>query len=282
MAFKNYYKKTLPSLMVISLFTTACSTHKTKPTPKPVVKQKLIPASTEIKVKRHVVKPRRIVRKQYTRHVAKRAHNPFGNRLSSAATERTRHNVTYDGSYLKIGYPWGDVPQNIGVCTDVVIRSYRRLGIDLQQQVHSDMQNNFNAYPNLSKWKLKGPDSNIDHRRVYNMRTFLSRHGQSLPISNNPSHFQPGDVVTWQLGPGQGHVGIVVNQRSKQDPRRHLIVHNIAEGPKMEDVLFRFRMSGHYRYNGKMKQYNPTYLAKNSQTQRSIPGIGKIPPELLR
>lgn len=270
--------------MVIALFTTACSTHKTKhKTTTPVVQKKLIPAATEVKVKRYVAKPqRKITQRRVAQTSKRRSHNPFGNRLSSAATERTRHNVTYDGSYVKIGYPWGDVPQNIGVCTDVVIRSYRRLGVDLQQQVHTDMQNNFNAYPNLSKWKLKGPDSNIDHRRVYNMRAFLSRHGQSLPITNNPNHFQPGDVVTWQLGPGQGHVGIVVNQRSKQDPRRHLIVHNIAEGPKMEDVLFRFRMSGHYRYNGKMRQYNSTYLAKNNQTRRSIPGIGRIPPELLR
>ncbi len=283
MAFKKYYNKTIPSLMVITFFTTACSTHKTKQkTTPPVVKKTLIPASTEVNVKRYVAKPQQKQIKRRITETPKRNRNPFGNRLSAAATERTRHNVTYDGRYVKIGYPWGDVPQNIGVCTDVVIRSYRRLGIDLQQQVHTDMQSNFNAYPNLSKWKLKSPDSNIDHRRVYNMRAFFARHGQSLPITNNPNHFQPGDVVTWQLGPGQGHVGIVVNQRSKQDPRRHLIVHNIAEGPKMEDVLFRFRMSGHYRYNGKMRQYNPTYLAKNNQTQHSIPGIGKIPPELLR
>ncbi len=166
----------------------------------------------------------------------------------------------------------------------MVIRSYRRLGIDLQQQVHRDMSNNFNAYPNLSKWELKGPDANIDHRRVYNLRAFFKRHGQSLPPSYNPTHFRPGDVVSWQLAPGQEHIGIVVNQRSKQDPRRFLVVHNIAEGPKMEDILFRFRISGHYRYTGKMKYYQPTQYARANIPSRSvsIPGVGTIPPELLR
>lgn len=282
MAFKKYYKITLP-FIGLTLLSSACTPVKTKTQAKPItvtVTKPTVKKHRVIKPKHHHVaqKPRpkpqrRIVHK-------KRPPNPFGNRLSTAARERTRHHITYDGSYIKIGYPWGDVPQNIGVCTDVVIRSYRRLGIDLQEQVHKDMTGNFKAYPNLSKWELNRPDTNIDHRRVYNMRTFLARHGQSLPISNNPYHFRPGDIVSWQLGPGQGHVGIVVNQRSKQDPRRHLVVHNIAEGPKMEDVLFRFRMSGHYRYSGKMKHYNTQYLAKNNN--QYIPGIGKIPAELLR
>jgi uncharacterized protein YijF (DUF1287 family) len=281
MAFKNYYKITLP-FIGLSLLTSACTPVKTSSQKKPQARTH-VPDTKPIVKKRTVIKPkRRFVQHKHVVRKKKTNQNSFANRLSSAARERTRHHVTYDGSYIKIGYPWGDVPQNIGVCTDVVIRSYRRLGIDLQQQVHKDMTDNFHAYPNLSKWSLNGPDTNIDHRRVYNMRTFLSRHGQSLPISNNPDHFKPGDIVSWQLGPGQGHVGIVVNQRSKQDPRRHLVVHNIAEGPKMEDVLFRFRMSGHYRYSGKMKHYNARYLAKNNGSPKSIPGIGKIPAELLR
>ena len=121
--------------------------------------------------------------------------------------------------------------------------------------------------------------SNIDHRRVYNLKVFFKRHGQSLPITRNPAHYQPGDLVTWELAPGIGHIGIVVNQRSKQDPKRHLIVHNIAQGPKMEDILFRFRISGHYRYSGKMRYYRP---APRATKQRSNNRAGSIfiPPEL--
>lgn len=174
----------------------------------------------------------------------------FAQRLSNAALNRTRFNVRYDGRYEKLSYPWGDVPQSIGVCTDVVIRSYRQLGIDLQQDVHEDMKNNFFAYPNLTKWNLSAPDANIDHRRVYNLQAFFKRHGVSLPITNNPRHYKPGDLVTWNLFPGQEHIGVVVNKRSPSDPNRYMIVHNISEGPKLEDVLFRFRITGHYRYYG--------------------------------
>ncbi len=279
MAFKLPSYKTTVLLIALTLLTSACSTtHTTSSTQKQPSSVTKYPAATPVKVKQQTVKVRPRIQRPKTRH------NPFGNRLSSAAKERTKHHVVYDGRYIKLGYPWGDVPSNIGVCTDVVIRSYRRLGIDLQHQVHTDMTKNFNAYPNLSKWQLKGPDANIDHRRVYNLRAFFKRHGQSLRPSNNPNQFLPGDIVSWQLAPGQEHIGIVVNQRSKQDPRRYLVVHNIAEGPKMEDILFRFRMSGHYRYTGKMKYYRPTQYARASNTTHSVslPGIGTIPPELLR
>lgn len=174
----------------------------------------------------------------------------FAKALSSAALARTRHNVRYDGKYVKIGYPWGDVPQNIGVCTDVVIRAYRRLGVDLQKKVHEDMsQGGFFDYPNIKKWNLSSPDKNIDHRRVYNLQAFFRRHGAALPKTRNPYDYKPGDLVTWMVGPSFPHIGIVVDQKSKVDPRRHMIVHNIAEGPKMEDILFSFPITGHYRYN---------------------------------
>lgn len=172
----------------------------------------------------------------------------FSNKLSSAALGRLKSRVRYDGSYHKIAYPWGDVPQNIGVCTDVVIRSYRRLGIDLQQQVHNDMSAAFSAYPNVRKWGLSKPDANIDHRRVYNLRAFFARRGAALPITRNPRHYKPGDLVTWMVGKDLPHIGIVVNKRSKVDPNRFMIVHNIAYGPQMDDVLFRFPITGHYRY----------------------------------
>ncbi len=278
MAFKFSSYRTLLVPIVLTSFVSACSTtHKTSSSQKTAS----VPIAKAAKTKKTTARVK-------AKYVKPKVHNTFGNKLSAAAKERTKHHVVYDGRYVKLNYPWGDVPSNIGVCTDVVIRSYRRLGIDLQQQVHKDMLNGFDAYPNLSKWKLKGPDSNIDHRRVYNLRAFFKRHGQSLPPSYNPNHFKPGDLVTWQVGPGQGHIGIVVNQKSKQDPKRYLVVHNIAEGPKMEDVLFRFRMTGHYRYSGHMKYYRPTQYAKADTALRaarasvSLPGIGVIPPELLR
>ncbi len=169
-------------------------------------------------------------------------------RLSYAALDRLRHRVVYDGRYIPIAYPNGDVPAGMGVCTDTVIRSYRKLGVDLQRLVHEDMEYNFNAYPNLPKWGLNAPDSNIDHRRVPNLKAFFARHGGRLAVTNNPGDYRPGDVVTWNLGGDQEHIGIVVDRVSSADPSRHLIVHNIGEGEKIEDVLFQMPISGHFRY----------------------------------
>ena len=184
----------------------------------------------------------------------------FARELSNAALGRLRSNVTYNGSYVKIAYPWGDVPSNIGVCTDVVIRSYRKLGIDLQQQVHQDMSAAFNSYPNPRKWGLSKPDTNIDHRRVYNLRAFFARRGAGLPITRNPADYRPGDLVTWMVGPDLPHIGVVVDKPSRADPRRKMIVHNIANGPQVEDVLFRFQITGHYRYTPDKMENIPTAI----------------------
>lgn len=166
--------------------------------------------------------------------------------LADAALERTRHSVRYDGAYVAIAYPNGDVPADTGVCTDVVIRSYRALGIDLQQRVHEDMQAHFARYPSQRLWGLQRPDKNIDHRRVPNLQTFFSRHGQSLPVSTHPEKFLPGDLVTWILPGNLPHIGIVSAQRAANG--RPLIVHNIGRGPVLEDMLFDFELTGHYRY----------------------------------
>lgn len=176
-------------------------------------------------------------------------------RLSYAALDRLRHRVYYDGRYIRISYPNGDVPANMGVCTDTVIRSYRKLGIDLQRLVHEDMMRNFYSYPNLPKWGLNAPDSNIDHRRVHNLKTFFTRHGARLPVTSSARDYRPGDLVTWSLGGDQEHIGIVVNRKSPADPSRYMIVHNIGEGEKMEDVLFTMPITGHFRYfpGGNMK-----------------------------
>jgi uncharacterized protein YijF (DUF1287 family) len=167
--------------------------------------------------------------------------------LVEAAIERLSHKVTYDGSYKTIAFPWGDVPDNIGVCTDVVIRSYRKLGIDLQERVHADMWNSFSQYPNLPKWKRNRPDSNIDHRRVLNLRVFFTRNGSALPITNIANDYLPGDLVTWDIMPGMPHIGIVTHNVSN-DKRRPMIVHNMGKGPKLEDILFTMKITGHYRY----------------------------------
>jgi uncharacterized protein YijF (DUF1287 family) len=184
----------------------------------------------------------------------------FSKKLSEAALERTNHTVRYDGAYRKISYPNGDVPDSVGVCTDVVIRSYRKLGIDLQKDVHEDMKAAFSKYP--TKWGLKKPDKNIDHRRVPNLRKFFERNGIVLPVTKDPKDYLPGDLVTWVVPRGGGffnffrgkgtlpHIGIVVNKKSR-DGKRFKIVHNIGLGPKLEDMLFEYEITGHYRYYGK-------------------------------
>lgn len=171
--------------------------------------------------------------------------NDFYSKLNDAAIFLTTKKVVYDPGYYKIDYPNGDIPDGKGVCTDVVIRAYRNLGIDLQKEVHEDMKKNFHLYP--KNWGLKSPDKNIDHRRVPNLMVFFSRFGKTLPISQKPSDYSPGDIVCWDLGNGVTHIGIVVNQKSK-DEKRNLIVHNIGAGQVLEDCLFSYKIIGHYRY----------------------------------
>jgi len=168
-----------------------------------------------------------------------------GLRLSKAALSLTYQQVRYDPSYFKIDYPNGDVPPDKGVCTDVVIRAYRLIGIDLQKEVHEDMIKHFNLYPNY--WGLNHTDTNIDHRRVPNLMKFFERKGTVLPITNNPDDYLPCDIVCWDLGNGQTHIGIVVNKKS-DDNKRYLIVHNIGRGQEVSDCLFDFKIIGHYRY----------------------------------
>jgi len=173
------------------------------------------------------------------------AGEPFHLRLSRAAVGITRDHVEYDPAYFKIPYPNGDVPANKGVCTDVVIRAYRKLGIDLQKEVHVDMKDHFNLYP--QRWGMKHTDTNIDHRRVPNLMTFFKRHGTELPKSKAAKDYQAGDIVTWDLGGGQGHIGIVTTARS-DDGTRPLIAHNIGWGQELSDCLFHYTITGHYRY----------------------------------
>ena len=245
---------TLLPLIAASVAITSCSGNRPQANAEGSVKSSSVAQSSSKALKPiPVVFEKRSPKKQVAQAPKKRFAkspyaNSFNNKLSNAALGRLRSKVRYDGSYVKIAYPGGDVPSNIGVCTDVVIRSYRRLGVDLQEQVHRDMSAAFHSYPNPRKWGLSKPDTNIDHRRVYNLRQFFQRRGAALPITHNPRNYKPGDVVSWMVGPDLPHIGVVVNKRSKADPNRLMVVHNIARGPQLEDMLFAFPITGHYRY----------------------------------
>ncbi len=197
---------------------------------------------------------------------ASRQAQDFAARLTEAAIARTKSPVIYDPAYRTLSYPGGDVPLDRGVCSDVIVRSYRALGIDLQKLVHEDMRRAFRAYP--KRWGLRRPDRNIDHRRVPNLRTYFSRHGQALKPSAEGRDYKPGDLVTWDIGKpfvahellsGRSlrrgrqqfartpHIGIVSTKLSS-DGKRPLIIHNIGWGTRQEDMLFGFRITGHYRF----------------------------------
>ncbi len=163
-------------------------------------------------------------------------------KLVAAARAQIGVTLRYDPSYRELAYPGGDVPRDRGVCTDVVIRAYRQLGLDLQVAVHEDMKRAWREYPNL--WGLAAPDKNIDHRRVPNLATFLRRLGAALSVSDDPESYLPGDLVTWKLPSGVPHIGIVSDRRAGKNP---LVIHNIGSGAAEEDVLFGFERTGHFR-----------------------------------
>lgn len=168
-------------------------------------------------------------------------------RLVNAADALYDPHVAYDGSYRRIAYPLGDVPANVGVCADVIVRAYRAIGIDLQRLVHEDMTRHFAAYPKL--WGTSHADANIDHRRVSNLAMFFKRNGKVLRVSRNSQDYSPGDVVTWNLRKGGSlpHIGIVTDRRSP-DGSRPLVMHNIGGGQVLADTLFSYEITGHFRY----------------------------------
>lgn len=172
--------------------------------------------------------------------------SPEIRKVLTSANEQIKTTIEYTQKYYSIKYPNGDVPKKTGACTDVVIRSYRAAGIDLQKEVHEDMKVNFSKYP--KKWGLKKPDTNIDHRRVPNLRRFFERKGKALEVTENSENYKPGDVVSWDLnGKGLTHIGVVSNIWDNMK-KRYLIIHNIGSGTKLEDVLFEWKITGHYRY----------------------------------
>jgi len=165
--------------------------------------------------------------------------------IVSAARARTLADVTYDPAYTKLAYPMGDVADNIGVCTDVVIRTLRKAaGFDLQKAVHEDMKVNFSKYPKT--WGLKRPDKNIDHRRVPNLETYFKRQGASLTVTNDAKNYKPGDIVSWRLGGRLPHIGIVSDRKTAWGTP--LIIHNVGAGPVEDDLLFNTPINGHFRF----------------------------------
>ena len=164
--------------------------------------------------------------------------------LVAAARAQVGVTLAYDPSYQRIAYPMGDVPLERGVCSDVVVRAFRGVGIDLQAEMHGDMKRYFAAYPRI--WGLRRTDANIDHRRVPNLATWFTRQGYDLSVTADPADYQPGDVVAWVLDNGRPHIGIVSDRRSA-DGTRPLMIHNIGWGAREDDALFEYRITGHFR-----------------------------------
>ncbi len=168
----------------------------------------------------------------------------FEEKLSNAAISIIDENVVYTPDYVSLKYPNGDVPAKTGVCSDVVIRAYRKLGIDLQKEVHEDMKANFSKYP--TKWGLKKTDTNIDHRRVPNLEVFFERKGKKLEVSNNPNDYKTGEIVTWMINGKLPHIGIITHKKSIDG--NPIIVHNVGGGQVAEDCLFSWEIVGHFKY----------------------------------
>ena len=183
--------------------------------------------------------------KEITQDISIENPKSFAEKLSNAALSIIDPDVIYTPAYVGIKYPNGDVPAKTGVCTDVIIRAYRKLGIDLQKEVHEDMKANFVLYPKT--WGLKSTDKNIDHRRVPNLEVFFGRKGEKLKVTQNASEYETGDLVTWMINGKMPHIGIVTHKKSA-DGKRNLIVHNVEGGQVLEDCLFSWKIVGHFRY----------------------------------
>lgn len=165
--------------------------------------------------------------------------------IVDAARERTTAFVRYDPKYVGLTYPGGDVPEDTGVCTDVIIRTYRAaFGFDFQKAVHEDMKANFSSYP--KNWGLTRTDKNIDHRRVPNLERYLKRQGAQLPVSSKAGAYLAGDIVSWRLGGRLPHIGIVSDKKTADGTP--LIIHNIGAGPVEDNILFANKINGHFRF----------------------------------
>jgi uncharacterized protein len=190
-----------------------------------------------------------------TRPQAVEIANPKLRQLVAGGIAQTAVTKSYDPAYIQLAYPGGDVAASTGVCTDVIIRAYRQIGIDLQREVHEDMRRNFSAYPKI--WGLTKPDRNIDHRRVANLMTFFQRRGAALPVTDNPADYLPGDIVSYDLGQKIGlHIAIVTNIRGDNG---YQMVHNACCGTKVETIPRDWKINGHYRYLPQTRKIDRIY-----------------------
>jgi len=180
-------------------------------------------------------------------------------KVNAGAVEQTTQTTGYDSSYVKLDYPNGDVPSSTGVCADVVVRAFRKAGIDLQKELHEDMKTNFAKYP--QKWGARRPDANIDHRRAPNLMAWFDRQGKARPITKDAKDYLPGDVVAWDIVNGLPHIGMI-SKIKVEGTERYAVVHNIGLGARIEDVLFAWKVTGHYRY----------FEQKQDKTDKSRPG----------
>lgn len=172
------------------------------------------------------------------------AQEATADRIVRAARAQIGKTVRYDPAYRAMAYPNGDVPTEVGVCSDVVIRALRAaLNMDLQQLTHEDMKRAFSEYP--QNWGLKRPDRNIDHRRVPNLSVYFKRRGFSVPVTRSAQDYRPGDIVVCTVPPNLPHIMIVSDRNISEG--RPLVIHNIGAGTQEEDRLFEFRIIGHYR-----------------------------------
>ncbi len=165
--------------------------------------------------------------------------------LIAAARRQVGVTLSYDPAYTALSFPNGDVARAKGVCTDVVVRAYRdAFGIDLQALVNADMKRAFSAYP--KRWGLRTTDRSIDHRRVPNLQTFLSRQAAARAIPPSAGGWEPGDIFTSLVGGTLPHIGIISDRVDLSG--RPLVIHNIGRGAREEDALVDHRLTGRYRW----------------------------------
>jgi uncharacterized protein YijF (DUF1287 family) len=169
-------------------------------------------------------------------------------RLIEAAHKQIGVTCSYDPAYTTLKYPGGDVPLERGVCTYVIIRSLRDQGIDLQKNINERMRKNWSLYP--KKWGLSKPDSNIDHRRIPNIMTYLKFMKCAVSIDALKNPYGPGDIVVWDLGRGVLHIGLVSDYQVKNQAR-YMVIHNIGRGVQEEDILASYKIVAHFQLGGK-------------------------------
>lgn len=179
------------------------------------------------------------------RPVSRPVDNPV-TKLIRAARAQVGETLIYDGRYVKIAYPGGDVPRVRGVCTDVIVRAWRdAYGVDLQELVHEDMRKAFHEYPKV--WGLSAPDPNIDHRRVLNLEVFYRRQNAELPLPADKRDYNPGDIVTWRLSGAEPHIGLV-SDRYEGEGGRPLVIHHVGNGTTEDDFLKYGQIVGRFRW----------------------------------